>query len=454
MWESVDQSNTLKPLYTEIVVAAGAITNANPFPVNVVSGSTGNAAAGNTGSAVPTQADYGGLNISGTLRGQTGVNPSGAVYASQTDISSIGGTTFALGQAVMASSIPVVFASNQSALPVTGTITAVTAITNALPAGTNNLGLIEVTDGTNIVNVLKSDGTAAGQNAILSSGAYKEVTGLTAGSLNADLFPSTDMSGYKTFSIHIGTNAYSGTLTFQCSNDNTNWVSMNMQQPGFSNTVSSTSSSTNTLFFVNIATRYIRVRMTSYTSGSASAIAEMYTYAVSNTTVNNNQNGTSIIQGGKTNNNAVPGATNVGVLSSIANASTQTWTEGDQVLNSVDLSGNQRTIILGGLMPTGTSLNTYSLHSTSNATTTPTASLSYISSIAISAEVTGTTSTVTIQDKSGTPLKLVNGFSTTTLTTTPTTVNFQTPVKMVGGIDIITAGAVAATIDVWINYYQ
>lgn len=106
------------------------------------------------------------------------------------------------------------------------------------------------------------------------------------------------------------------------------------------------------------------------------------------------------------------------------------------------------------LAPSGTILNTYSTHLISNTTTTPTSSTAYISTVTISSEVAGTTSTVTIQDKQGTPLKLVNGFSTTTLTTTPTVVNFQTPVKMTSGIDIITAGAVAATIDIWINYYQ
>lgn len=111
-------------------------------------------------------------------------------------------------------------------------------------------------------------------------------------------------------------------------------------------------------------------------------------------------------------------------------------------------------LVNAGAFPTATVLNTYSIHLTSNTTTTPTASLAYISAISISSEVGGTTSTVTIQDKSGTPLKLINGLSTTALTTTPTTVNFQTPVKMTGGIDIITAGAVAATIDVWVNYYQ
>jgi hypothetical protein len=102
----------------------------------------------------------------------------------------------------------------------------------------------------------------------------------------------------------------------------------------------------------------------------------------------------------------------------------------------------------------GRTLNEYSIHLTSNATTNVTTLNAYISTVAVTNEVGGTTSTITVQDKQGTPLKLINGLATTALTTAPTISNFQTPVKMVAGIDIITAGAVAATIDVWINYYQ
>lgn len=118
-----------------------------------------------------------------------------------------------------------------------------------------------------------------------------------------------------------------------------------------------------------------------------------------------------------------------------------------------DTTSGEWVNIKNGLMPAGTVLTTYSIHLTTNTTTTPTASTAYISSVSISNEVGGTTSTVTIQDKQGTPLKLINGLATTALTTAPTVVNFQTPVKMVSGIDVITAGAVAATVDVWINYY-
>ena len=48
------------------------------------------------------------------------------------------------------------------------------------------------------------------------------------------------------------------------------------------------------------------------------------------------------VAGNKTNNNAAPGATNIGVLGAIANAMAPTWTEGNQVGLSVDLAGALR----------------------------------------------------------------------------------------------------------------
>jgi hypothetical protein len=46
--------------------------------------------------------------------------------------------------------------------------------------------------------------------------------------------------------------------------------------------------------------------------------------------------------GNRTNNNAVPGATNLGVLGVLANAAPPTWTEGNLVALSSDLSGGLR----------------------------------------------------------------------------------------------------------------
>lgn len=143
----------------------------------------------------------------------------------------------------------------------------------------------------------------------------------------------------------------------------------------------------------------------------------------------------------------------VGVLG-IYNSTVPVISTGNYERLQLDVNGNLKVNIAEGLSPPGTDLITYSVHLTTNTTTTPTAATAYISVVAITNEVGGTTSTVTIQDKQGTPLKLVSGLATTALTTAPTTFTFNTPVIMVGGIDIITAGAVAATIDVWVNYYQ
>jgi hypothetical protein len=48
------------------------------------------------------------------------------------------------------------------------------------------------------------------------------------------------------------------------------------------------------------------------------------------------------VQGGKTNNNAAPGATNVGTLPGVGNAAPPTYTEGNQAALSMDLAGNLR----------------------------------------------------------------------------------------------------------------
>jgi hypothetical protein len=59
----------------------------HPIPITSVAGGTA------TGSAVPASAAYEGLNVAGILRGITGVNPSGVIYAQQIDVSSVAGTT-------------------------------------------------------------------------------------------------------------------------------------------------------------------------------------------------------------------------------------------------------------------------------------------------------------------------------------------------------------------------
>lgn len=132
---------TSAPTYTTGQSSPLSLDTSGSVRVAVVSGSTGNAAAGNTGSAVPTQADYGGVNIGGTLRGRTGVNPSGSVYAAQTDLTSIAGTTTSVNNgAVDAGTLRVTLANNS-----TGTV--------ALAAGSAQIGHLEANQSANIAQI-------------------------------------------------------------------------------------------------------------------------------------------------------------------------------------------------------------------------------------------------------------------------------------------------------------
>jgi hypothetical protein len=91
-------------------------------------------------------------------------------------------------------------------------------------------------------------------------------------------------------------------------------------------------------------------------------------------------------------------------------------------------------------------------HITTNTTTTLTSSTSYITSIVVSVTAVGTTEVLKIQDKSGTPKVIYQQGSPLVLGTT-TPVSGTTPLIMTGGIDIVTSGGGAATVDVWITYF-
>lgn len=465
------------------------------------------------------------------------------------------------GQATMANSSPVVISSDQSTLPVsnaslplpTGASTAAnqtTEISSLSSIVTNTTGLStsanqtngtqqsKITDGTNIVNVLKSDGTVAGQNAQIVSG-----TGMTTATLTLNAgSPATtwyDMINYPWISVEILTNSAALTLTWQTSGDSsqTNIRTMPLidSQSTAALTVNTTTSAVGTYHGARNG-RYFRVSSNASGGNTATIVITFYTNASAlqtfgvmaaqqgtwsigsnsataatvpanafyiginggssnltgivaagqqsdGVTGNNSASVGSIIYNGSTydRNRSIVNATNSigtgivasGILAQFDDVSPTAITENQfgnirmsanrNLYGTIrDAAGNERganvnasnqlEVNSGGIA--GTALNTPSYHITTNTTTTPTSSTAYISSIVISNEVGGTTSTITIQDKQGTPLKLVNGVATTALTTAPTIMNFQTPVKMVSGIDIITAGAVAATVDVWINYFQ
>ena len=136
-------------------------------------------------------------------------------------------------------------------------------------------------NGQAVMNASSPVALASDQTSIPIRTDFIEVAGQGTGVVNAantDLFPWIDVSKYKAFSVQLfGT--WSGVLTFQGSNDGVNPVSINVLN--ITNDTGSSSSAlvtTNGIYAHTIKTRWIRVRMTSFTSNtSLVGTMELYT---------------------------------------------------------------------------------------------------------------------------------------------------------------------------------
>lgn len=108
--------------------------------------------------------------------------------------------------------------------------------------------------------------TAAG---LPTQAGYKEVSG-SASANNTDLV-SVDAAGYRWVMCQI-TGTWSGTVTFQASMDGTNWFNILVNRPDSAQNAFGTATANN-IYSAALPGRYFRARMTSYTSGTASAVA-------------------------------------------------------------------------------------------------------------------------------------------------------------------------------------
>jgi hypothetical protein len=118
---------------------------------------------GTPGSPVPSSADYEAINVGGTLRGATGVNPSGVVYAQQVDLTSVNGTTVSTGTGSQGAG---------SARVTVATDSATVAGSSSLPAGTNLIGAIKLQpDATSTYATTGVDSTAYEASHILKASA-------------------------------------------------------------------------------------------------------------------------------------------------------------------------------------------------------------------------------------------------------------------------------------------
>ncbi len=209
------------------------------------------------------------------------------------NIAQIGGTSFSLGQQLASSSIPIVLTAAQitTLTPPSNTGYALDA---TLTGGTQQS---KITDGTNVVGVLKADGTIAStQNALITAGGGMSTSTLTlnAGSPNTIWY---DMLNYAWLSVSILTNTTPATLSFQTAGDSaqTNPVAtglLNSQQTNSGINTSTTSA--NATYYGPKTGRYFRISSNVAGGNTATLVITFYTNAtqMQSLTVAASQNGT------------------------------------------------------------------------------------------------------------------------------------------------------------------
>lgn len=210
------------------------------------------------------------------------------------------GTVTVKGYAVAVASQPtaVALASGSNTI---GTVTAnagtnlntsALALDATLTGGTQQA---KVTDGTNVANVLKSDGTAAGQNAQLVAGTHLAVSFTTS---TVQAVASTDAANYAYVSVQITSQGGSSTVTFQCSDDNTNWQSLSLiASAGGAGTTTAT---TTNMWHGALAGRYFRLNVTGIASGTTAGTVEFFVHPRSALAPTVSQTGTWTVQPGNT----------------------------------------------------------------------------------------------------------------------------------------------------------
>lgn len=137
------------------------------------------------------------------------------------------------------------------------------ALDTTLTGGTQQTKL---TDGTNTTNVLKSDGTSAGQNALISGQAYLSVPFTTT---TVQSVATTDAGNYTWVSVHQTTQGTSSLITFQTSDDNINWVSQTLiDSQSIGGNTQITAAVANRIYHGPLMGRYFRLNVTGISAGT------------------------------------------------------------------------------------------------------------------------------------------------------------------------------------------
>lgn len=240
-----------------------AVNSTHGLPVNIVAGNI-------TGFALDSSLTTIDTDLKSNITLHAGTNIIGKVTTDQTthgttdlvaaDITKVGGASFALGQQLAAASLPIVLTASQ--------LTTLTPPTNtgyALDATlTGGSQQTKLTNGTDIVGVLKNDGSiATTQNALITTGTFLSVAFTTT---SAQAVGSTDVANYRSVSVQITGQGGSSTVNFQGSNDNSNWVGINLTNLNSSSVGTSTTGTG--IFSSGLGYRYFRLNVTGIVSGT------------------------------------------------------------------------------------------------------------------------------------------------------------------------------------------
>lgn len=213
--------------------------------------------------------------------------------------------------------------------PVSGTVTAnagtslntsALALDATLTGGTQ---LARISDGTNTASILKSDGTSAGQNSQLVAGGHLTVAFTTS---TVQAVGSTDAANFAWVTVHITSQGGSSTVTFQSSNDNTNWVSSALTNAGaFANSATTTG-----VWVGGHVGRYFRLNVTGIASGTTAGTIEFFASPRLSTVIQTSQLGSWTVS-----TNAAAATTGGYSFSNITTATTTTVKSGAGTLHAL-----------------------------------------------------------------------------------------------------------------------
>ena len=204
-----------------------------------------------------------------------------------------------------------------NSITVDGTVTSNIGTTNGLALDATLTGgtqTTKVTDGTNTVGVIKSDGTSAAGNAI-SAGYTGYTTSFSVTAVSATT--AIDMTNYSSVSVHITSQGTTSTVTPQWSNDNTNWVGGSFTQiNGSTSSAATSTTSSGMVFYTAKHGRYFRLNITGITAGTTAGNIHVSTSPIMYQTV-----------GGSVGNTPVTGS-NTGSITTSSTSITSTSSSG------------------------------------------------------------------------------------------------------------------------------